>query len=81
MIGNNRLAVAVLDIKVDMTMPTAAEAAYTTGRLGFLDLLDAQRVTFQSRLALQRLRADRWIAATDLEKSLGRPFPQKDDER
>jgi len=54
---------------------SAAEAAYTTGRTSFLELLDAQRVTFEARLALHRLSIDRWIAATDLEEALGQPFP------
>jgi outer membrane protein TolC len=52
-----------------------AEAAYITNRVGFLDLLDAERVLFQSRLTLQRLLTDFWIAAADLERALGRPFP------
>lgn len=53
----------------------SAEAAYTTDRLGFLDLLDAQRVLFQSRLAYHRLVSDLWIALTDLERSAGTPVP------
>jgi len=53
----------------------SAEAAYTTGRQGFLDLLDAERVLFEARLAQRRLVADGWIAAADLERALGRAFP------
>lgn len=53
----------------------SAEAAYTTGRQGFLDLLDAERVLFEARLTYRRLVADWWIAATDLERALGRAFP------
>jgi outer membrane protein TolC len=53
----------------------SAEAAYTTGRQGFLDLLDAERVLFEARLAHRRLVADWWIAAADLERALGRAFP------
>jgi outer membrane protein TolC len=53
----------------------SAEAAYTTNRLGFLDLLDAQRVLFQSRLAYHRLVTDLWIALTDLELAAGKPLP------
>lgn len=56
---------------------SSAEAAYSTGRLGFLDLLDAQRVTFQTRLALHRLVVDRWRAAIDLEQHSGLPFPDR----
>jgi outer membrane protein TolC len=53
----------------------SAEAAYSTDRLDFLDLLDAQRVLLQVRLTARRLLADYWIAAADLERSLGRSFP------
>jgi signal transduction histidine kinase/outer membrane protein TolC len=54
----------------------SAEAAYTTGRQGFLELLDAERVLFEARLAHRRLVADWWIAAADLERALGRAFPE-----
>jgi cobalt-zinc-cadmium efflux system outer membrane protein len=53
----------------------SAEAAYTTNRQNFLDLLDAERVLFESRLSYQRLLADFWIATADLELALGRRFP------
>ena len=55
----------------------SAEAAYTTNRLSFLDLLDAERILFQARLAYHRLVSDYWVAAADLERALGRPFPAK----
>jgi cobalt-zinc-cadmium efflux system outer membrane protein len=54
----------------------SAEAAYTTGRQGFLELLDAERVLFETRLAYRQLVADWWIAAADLERALGRAFPE-----
>jgi len=53
----------------------SAEAAYTTNRLDFLDLLDAQRILFQSRLAYHRLMSDLWIALADLELAVGKPVP------
>jgi outer membrane protein TolC len=53
----------------------SAEAAYTTNRQGFLDMVDAERVLFKSRLSYHRLVADYWIALADLEHSLGRRFP------
>jgi outer membrane protein TolC len=53
----------------------SAEAAYMTDRLGFLDLLDAERILFQSRLSFHRLVSDFWIALADLELSVGEPFP------
>ena len=59
----------------------SAEAAYTTNRLDFLNLLDAERVLFQVRLTYHRLLADYWIAATDLERGLGRRFPEGGSER
>jgi len=59
----------------------SAEAAYTTGRQEFLDLLDAERVLFQVRLTSHRLLADYWIAIADLEAGLGRGFPGEGDRR
>jgi len=53
----------------------SAEAAYTTDRLGFLDLLDAERVLFQSRLTYHRMVTDLWIALADLELAAARPIP------
>ena len=53
----------------------SAEAAYTTNRQDFLDLLDAERVLFQVRLTYSRLLADYWIALADVELALGRSFP------
>jgi outer membrane protein TolC len=58
----------------------SAEAAYTTDRLSFLDLLDAERILFQSRLAYHRLVADVWITLADLELSAARPFPPAQQE-
>ncbi len=59
----------------------SAEAAYTTNRQDFLDLLDAERVLFQVRLTSHRLLADYWIALGDLELGLGRSFPTAGSER
>jgi outer membrane protein TolC len=53
----------------------SAEAAYATNKLDFLDLLDAERVLFQSRLAYHRLVSDIWIAVTDIELAAARRFP------
>ena len=52
----------------------SAEAAYSTNRQGFLDLLDAERVLFEVRLNHQQLRADARLAVVDLERALGRPL-------
>ncbi|MFQ5671196.1 MAG: TolC family protein [Acidobacteriota bacterium] len=53
----------------------SAEAAYTTDRQDFLDLLDAERILFQVRLTYHRLLSDYWIALADLERGLGSRFP------
>ncbi len=54
----------------------SAEAAYTTNRLGFLDLLDAERILFEVRLTYHRLVSDYWKALTDVELATGQRFPQ-----
>jgi cobalt-zinc-cadmium efflux system outer membrane protein len=69
-----RLYTAVIIPQAEQAL-SSAEAAYSTGRLGFLDLLDAERILFQSRLAFHRLVSDIWIAASELEEAIGRPFP------
>ncbi len=53
----------------------SAEAAYTTDRLRFLDLLDAERILFQSRLVYHRLVSDGWIALAALERAIGQAYP------
>ncbi len=52
----------------------SAEAAYSTDRQGFLDLLDAERVLYEVRLNDAELRAEARIAAAELEQALGRPW-------
>ena len=54
----------------------SAEAAYTTNRQSFLDLLDAERVLFQVRLTYHRLLSDYWISLADVERTIARPFPE-----
>lgn len=49
----------------------SAESAYTAGTLRALDLLDAERVLFQVRLAAARARADHLIARARLEGAVG----------
>jgi len=56
----------------------SAEAAYTTNRQDFLDLLDAERILFEVRLTYDRLLADYWIALVDLELAVGHRFPEGD---
>ncbi len=51
----------------------SSEAAYTTNRQGFLDLLDAERILFEARLSFHRQVADAWTALADLERAAGKP--------
>ncbi len=46
---------------------SSSEAAYTTGKLNALDLLDAEHVLFEVRTAAARTRADHAIALAKLE--------------
>ena len=74
-----RLYATVIIPQAELAL-SSAEAAYSTGGLGFLDLLDAERILFQSRLAYHRLISDYWIAAAELEEAIGRPFPSTTEE-
>ncbi len=55
---------------------SAAEAAYTTGGAGVLDLMDGQRVLLEVRLGLARLDADHRKALADLERVVGTAIPE-----
>ena len=55
---------------------SAAEAAYTTGGAGVLDLMDGQRVLLEVRLGLARLDADQRKALADLERVVGAAIPE-----
>jgi outer membrane protein TolC len=52
----------------------SAESAYATGTENALDLLDAERVLLEVRVATARARADFAIAAADLESVVGAPL-------
>jgi cobalt-zinc-cadmium efflux system outer membrane protein len=54
----------------------SAEAAYSTGSLGVLDLLDSERVLLDVRLGLAQLIADYMKSLADMERALGAPFPE-----
>ncbi len=57
----------------------SAESAYATGTENALDLLDAERVLLEVRVATARARADLAIATAELESVVGAPvatFPQ-----
>ena len=54
----------------------STEAAYETGQLGVLDLLDSERVLLDVRLINARYYSDHLTALADLERALGTRFPR-----
>ena len=54
----------------------SAEAAYTTGQLGVLDLLDGERVLLDVRLGLAQLDSDYMKSLAEMERAIGAPFPE-----
>jgi outer membrane protein TolC len=56
----------------------SAEAGYVAGTLNALDLLDAEHVLFESRIAVARAHADYLIALARLEGAVGEPFAATD---
>jgi len=67
-----RLFDAVLTVQAREALDSAV-AAYSVGTVDALDLLDAERVQLQARIAAARARADWNIAIIDLEQAVGRP--------
>ena len=53
---------------------SSSEAAYTTGKLNALDLLDAEHVLFEVRTATARTRADHAITLAELEGAIAQPI-------
>jgi outer membrane protein TolC len=66
----------------DVLLPQAreaqrsTEAAYQTGQVGVIDLLDSERVLLDVRLMNERQRADYLVALAELERALGTRFPK-----
>lgn len=54
----------------------STEAAYSTGTLGVLDLLDSERVLLNVRLGLAQLASDYMKSLAEMERAIGAPFPQ-----
>ena len=54
----------------------STEAAYETGEVGVLDLLDSERSRLDVRLVGARYAADYLIALAELERAIGTPFPE-----
>jgi len=66
----------------DVLLPQAreaqrsTEAAYQTGQVGVVDLLDSERVLLDVRLMNERQRADYLVALARLERAIGTRFPR-----
>ena len=54
----------------------ATEAAYETGQLGVLDLLDSERVLLNVRIVNARYHSDLLNALANLERAIGTRFPR-----
>jgi outer membrane protein TolC len=55
----------------------STEAAYSTGSLGVLELLDSERMLLDVRLGLANLEAEYMKALADMERAIGSPFPEE----
>ena len=55
----------------------STEAAYETGQLGVLDLLDSERMLLEVRLIRARYVSDFLVALTDLERAVGTSVPRQ----
>jgi outer membrane protein TolC len=55
----------------------STEAAYSTGSLGVLELLDSERMLLEVRLGLANLEADYMKALAEMERAIGSPFPEE----
>lgn len=59
----------------------SAEAAYTTGKLNAVDLLDAEVVLLDVRTAAARTLTDYAVARTRLERAVARPLSSMEESR
>ena len=71
-----RLYDDVLLIQASQSL-NSAESAYAAGTVGALDLLDAERVLLQIRIAAERVRADLEIVYARLEGVIGGPLEER----
>ncbi len=55
----------------------STEAAYSSGSLGVLELLDSERISLDVRTGLARLQSDYMKALADMERAIGAPFPSQ----
>ena len=71
-----------MDLFEDTLLPQAeqalrsTEAAYSTGTLGVLELLDSERVLLNVRLGLMQFRSDYMKSLAEMERAVGLPFPE-----
>ncbi len=54
----------------------STEAAYSTGTVGVIDLLDGERVMLDVRVGLARLETDYMKALAEMERAIGAAFPE-----
>ena len=54
----------------------STDAAYSTGTLGVLELLDSERVLLGVRLSLAQFRSDYMKSLAEMERAIGAPFPE-----
>jgi len=54
----------------------STEAAYSTGTVGVLDLLDSERMLLDVRLGLAQLASDYMKSLAEMERAIGAPFPE-----
>lgn len=54
----------------------STEAAYSTGTLGVLELLDSERVLLNVRLGLAQFRSDYMKSLAEMERAIGASFPE-----
>ncbi len=55
----------------------SAEAAYSAGTAGVLELLDSEEALLESQLGLARLESDYMQALADMERAVGIAFPER----
>jgi len=55
----------------------STEAAYQTGQVGVLDLLDSERVLLEVRLVNAKQQTDYLVALARLERAIGTKFPER----
>jgi len=58
----------------------ASEAAYSTGEIGVLDLLDSERVLLDVRLGLAQMASEYMKALAEMERAVGGAFPEVNEQ-